>query len=157
MNKSLGDQKMKLYLDTSVISTVFYEKNPERRSLTGKFLEKRDEYEIYISELVLAEIDNLKSDEINQEFRIEAFKYQILQINEKIRQLAKEYMLNGAIPEKYLEDSLHIAIATFYAMDYLLSWNFRHIVRIKTRKIINNVNISLGYPDLKIITPAEII
>jgi len=42
-------------------------------------------------------------------------------------------------------------------MDYLLSWNFRHIVKIKTRKIINDVNISLRHPELKIITPAEII
>ena len=57
----------------------------------------------------------------------------------------------------YSEDALHIAIATLNKMDYLLSWNFRHIVKIKTRRIINKVNLSLGYSELSIITPAELI
>jgi len=42
-------------------------------------------------------------------------------------------------------------------IDYLLSWNFEHIVKVKTRRIVNMVNISAGYPDLEIITPAELL
>jgi hypothetical protein len=71
--------------------------------------------------------------------------------------LAREYINNNAIPSEYSEDALHIAIATFNGIDYLLSWNFKHIVKEKTRRIINTVNLSFGYPDLKIATPAELI
>ena len=157
MEENIGIQKLKLYLDTSVISAMFDKRNPERKVLTEQFFEMRNEFEIFISELVLAEIDDLKDEDIKKEFRKEALKYNILQINEKIQILAKKYVKKGAIPEKYSEDSLHIAIATLNKMDYLLSWNFRHIVRIKTRKIINDVNSELGYPELKIVTPAELI
>ena len=157
MNESLGIEILKLYLDTSVISALFDKRNPERKALTEQFFEMRDEFEIFISELVLAEIDDIKDEILKREFRKEALKYKILQINEEIRILAKNYVDNGAIPEKYSEDGLHIAIATLNKMDYLLSWNFRHIVKIKTRKIVNEINNTLGYPELNIITPAEII
>ena len=71
--------------------------------------------------------------------------------------LADAYIKNGAIPKSYPEDAMHIAIAAVNEIDYLLSWNFEHIVKIKTRKIISMVNTSLGYAHIEIITPAEII
>ena len=54
-----------------------------------------------------------------------------------IDQLSEDYMRYGAIPEGYPEDAYHVAIAVVNNLDIVLSWNFRHIVRRKTKDIVN--------------------
>ncbi|NVM56442.1 MAG: type II toxin-antitoxin system VapC family toxin [Candidatus Helarchaeota archaeon] len=149
--------KIKIYLDTSVISALFDNRNPERQELTRIFFEKIDIFDVYVSEVVFAEIDNLKDIDLKDKFKDVVIGFKILQIDEESRKLAKHYVKQGAIPSEYSEDALHIAISTLNEIDYLLSWNFRHIVKVKTRRIVNITNLSLGYPDLKIATPAELI
>ena len=149
--------EFKIYLDTSVISALFDIRNPERQDLTESFIKNIGDYECYISEVVLAEINDIKHISLKEKFRNAVINYKVLEINEENRKLSNRYIENNAIPKKYSEDALHIAIATLNKIDYLLSWNFRHIVKIKTRKIINEVNLSLGYSKLKIITPAELL
>jgi len=61
------------------------------------------------------------------------------------------------IPEKYRADALHIAFATFYEMDVLVSYNLRHIVKLKTRRLVNYINLLEGYRNLEIGTPEEVI
>ena len=150
-------KKIRIYLDTSVISALFDEKNPERQDLTKRFFEEIESFEVYISEVVLAEIDGTKDVELKGELKNTAISFEILSIDEESRRLANEYVKHGAIPAAYSEDALHIAISTLNRIDYLLSWNFKHIVKVKTRRIVNMVNLSFGCPDLKIATPAELI
>lgn len=150
-------EKIKVYLDTSVISALFDNRNPERQDLTQNFIKEVAYYECFISEIVLAEINDIKHESLKMTLRNAVINYDVLEINEENRNLANKYIENNAIPTKYSEDALHLAIATQNKIDYFLSWNFRHIVKIKTRKIINNVNLSLGYPKLKILTPAELL
>lgn len=150
-------RRPKVYLDTSVISASFDRTNPERQFLTQRFFEKAETFETHVSEIVLAEINGTRNVELRNRLREAALRYTVLEIDEESRTLADEYVKQGAIPSDYPEDALHISIATVNGMDYLLSWNFQHIVRVKTRRIISMVNISLGYPDLQILTPAEVI
>lgn len=154
---SIMRKKIKVYLDTSVISALFDEKNPERQNLTKKFFELRKRFDVYISEVVLAEIDDTRDVDLKGKLRDTATSFEILPIDEESRKLASEYVKHGAIPKDYAEDGLHIAIPTINEIDYLLSWNYEHIVKVKTRRIVNTVNLSLGYPDLKITTPVELI
>jgi len=150
-------KKIRVYLDTSVISALFDDRNPERQDLTRRFFAGIESFEVYISEVLLAEIDATKDAQLKGKLRNTAVSFEILSIDEESRRLANEYVKHGAIPAEYSEDALHIAISPLNAIDYLLSWNFRHIVRVKTRRIVNMVNLSLGYPDLNIATPAELI
>ena len=150
-------KKIRVYLDTSVISALFDDRNPERQDLTKRFFDEIESFEVYISEVLLAEIDATKDAQLKDKLRNTAVSFEILSIDEESRRLANEYVKHGAIPAEYSEDALHIAISTLNAIDYLLSWNFRHIVKVKTRRIVNMVNLSLGYLDLKIATPAELI
>jgi len=69
----------------------------------------------------------------------------------------KQYIHFDAVPQSYQEDAYHIAIATFYEMDYLLSWNFRHVVRRKTRDIVHMVNALANLKPLIISTPGELL
>jgi predicted nucleic acid-binding protein len=150
-------RKLKIYLDTSVISALFDHKNPQRQQLTGEFFKIAGDFDIYVSDLVLAEINNTRELQLKAQLHGQVDSYTILQLNEESRVLSNEYVRHGAIPADYNEDALHISIATSYGIDYLLSWNFTHMVRVKTRKIVAMVNVSLGYPDLEIITPAELL
>ncbi len=150
-------KRIRVYLDTSVISALFDGRNPERQGLTREFFEQMETFDVYISEVVLAEIDDIRDAQLKNKLINAAISFEILPIDEESRRLASEYVTQGAIPADYSEDALHIAISTINAIDYLLSWNFRHIVKVKTRRIVNMVNLSLGYSDLKIVTPAELI
>jgi len=83
--------------------------------------------------------------------------FTILETNNDIDFLAQQYIKNGAIPRGYQEDAYHIAIAVFHEMDYLLSWNFKHVVRQKTRAIVKMVNTKNNYRNVDIMTPAELL
>ncbi len=58
---------------------------------------------------------------------------------------------------KYQDDALHIAIASVNEMDVLLSWNFQHIVKLKTKREAVGVNMLMGYGSLEIYTPREVV
>jgi len=83
--------------------------------------------------------------------------FSILEINESVEELAKEYVKYGAVPESYPEDAYHIAVAVLNEMDYLLSWNFRHIVRRRTKDVVRMVNTLRKLKQIEIITPGELL
>jgi hypothetical protein len=84
-------------------------------------------------------------------------EFSTLSLTDEVEWLAKEYIRYGAIPENYLEDAYHIAIAVIHDIDYLLSWNFKHIVRIKTKDIVRMVNTLNNLRSIEIMTPAELL
>jgi predicted nucleic acid-binding protein len=148
---------MKLYLDTSVISALFDEKNLERKFLTEAFFRIIKEFDVYISELTIAEIENT-TDKHHREKLINAAKdLHILSINDEIEMLTNEYISFGAISDGFIEDAYHIAISVIHEMDYLLSWNFKHLVRTRTRDIVRMVNTIKKFKYIEIITPAELL
>jgi len=152
---------MKAYLDTSVISALFDEKNPERKSLTEAFLKRARILEVCISQITLVEIEQTPDVELRNKMRGAISQFSILRFLynnvESVEWLAKEYVRYGAVPEGYPEDAYHIATAVISEMDYLLSWNFKHIVRRKTRDIVRMVNTLYNLRQIEIMTPAELL
>jgi len=71
--------------------------------------------------------------------------------------LTQEILQSNAINKAYSEDAYHIAIAIINKMDFLLSWNFRHIVRKKTKDIIRMITTLNNLRQIEIITPAELL
>jgi len=148
---------MRVYLDTSVISSLFDERNPERRYLTEAFMKKLDNFEVYVSEITIAEIERTPDLELQDKMRRAIFQLLIVSVTDEVERLASEYVRYGAVPEDYPEDAYHIAVAVVNEMDYLLSWNFRHIVRRKTKDIVRMVNTLNGVRQIEIMTPAELL
>ena len=149
--------KLRVYLDTSVISAVFDGKNPERQSLTKDFFKMKDFFKIYISELTQLEINQTPTTELRREMNVLIKEMNLLELTEDDKELAAKYVKKDAIPKKYTEDALHIAIAVNNKMDYLLSWNFKHIVKQKTRNIVRLINTLAKIAQIEIITPAELL
>lgn len=150
-------RKVRAYLDTSVISALCDESNPERKSLTESFFKEMENFEAYISEITIAEVKRIPDLGLQSKMRRPVSQFSILSVTDDVGSLAKEYIRYGAVPEGYSEDAYHIAVAVINEMDYLLSWNFKHIVRRKTRDIARMVNTLDRLRHIEIMTPAELL
>jgi len=149
--------KLKVYLDTSVISALFDKKNPERRSLTESFFSGLKDFEPHISELTVAEIEKTTDYDLRNKMIEVVSLFSIVSVSNEVERLTEKYINSGAVSREYREDAYHIAIATINEMDCLLSWNFKHIVRRKTRDIVRMVNSLDNLKSIEIMTPAELL
>ena len=80
----------------------------------------------------------------------------LLAINETALQLATQLMHRGMIPVRAAEDATHIAIATVHGMDYLLTWNCKHIANARMQKAVAEICRTAGYEPPTICTPEEL-
>lgn len=150
-------KKETLYLDTSVISAYYDERAKERRAATIAFWEDViPNYKIFVSEITVSELEATKDEALKIKFRKLVANMGLLRFNKKVRDLANAYINRGVFPEKYIDDALHVAIATYHDISYVVSWNFEHLVKVKTRKTVNLVNILEGYKEIEIISPQEL-
>jgi predicted nucleic acid-binding protein len=158
MNESM--RKLRLYLETSVWNFYFADDAPEKRDVTKEFFEniKQGQYDIFISQTVLDEIDRANEPKRQQLMQlIKSHQPQELDITQEITDLSKEYIFQGVIPEKKGEDALHVATSTIYEVDALVSWNNRHLANLLKMEKINAINLKEGYTKhLEIITPMEV-
>lgn len=145
----------KLYLDTSVISALYDERTPERQTLTEQFWQSLGGYQVFTSDLVKDEIEEA-ADDVRQKMMKSIEKFVLLKSGEEAEKLAQQYIDFKIFPQKYFDDALHVAVAVSNNMNFLVSWNFKHLVKVKTRKMVNLVNEMLGYPHIEIIAPPEL-
>lgn len=150
-------RKESLYLDTSVVSAYYDRRAKERQQATIKFWKKTLlGYQVCISETTVEEIDNTKQAALRKKLKRLIKSFKVLNVNAKIKDLAKVYVEERVFPEKYIDDSLHAAVASFYEIPYLISWNFQHLVKVRTRKLVKSVNILKGLKEIEIISPQEL-
>jgi len=149
--------KMRVYLDTSVISALFDERNPERKLLTEAFFKEIENFKVFISEITFVEIERTPDTVLRSKMKEVVSHFSVITLTDDIEWLANEYVRYGAVPESYPEDASHIAVAVINNMDFLLSWNFKHIVRRKTRDIVKMVNTLNNLRHIEILTPAELL
>ena len=154
-------KKLKLYLDTSVINFLFADDAPDLKEATQDFFANIDNYEIYISEVVIREIVKT-SDESKRERLldiVDQHRLIILEADrmEEIAKLAQCYLDEGVIPPVKREDAEHIAYAVIHEMDILVSWNYKHLANINKERKICIINQKQGYfYPFRMVTPLEV-
>ena len=111
--------KISVYLDTTIISALFDERTPERMSQTKQFWENIDEYNVFISELVIDEIKGA-SQPLQNEMLKKVSNFTLLPVTDDVQNLAKDYIENKIFPEKYSADALHAALASANQIGVLL-------------------------------------
>lgn len=151
---------MRLYIDTSVINGLYIKDAPWMKEATKNFftIARKNNYSIYASDFVIVEIERT-TNPIKREKLLNAIKEHKLKkilTTEESEKLAQNYIENNIISRSYLPDALHIAIASVHKIPVLVSWNFRHIVRHKTRIGVNSVNKKYGYIQIDICSPEEV-
>jgi len=82
---------------------------------------------------------------------------EFVEITGEMNQLANEYINEKVVGETSMDDCRHIACATIKKVDYLVSWNFKHIVNIFRIRGYNSINIKSGYSQLDIRSPNDIV
>jgi 6-phosphofructokinase len=148
-------RKFRLYLDTSVPNAYFDMKDSYRQEVTGQFWSKLKGHHVYVSDLVIKEIKATGDEKLRKNLIKLIKDFELLSTkSEEVRLLAEEYVSRGIIPVKHIEDAVHIAVTTINSLDILVSWNFEHIVKLKTKREVNAVNVLLGYNQIEIIEPA---
>jgi len=158
-------KKLKIYLDTSVINFLFADDAPEKKQATVEFFDqyvKLEIYEVYISDIVIAEIQETKNETKRKKLLQVLNKYPIeyvqFQNTSDIEFLASTYIEKGIIPQQKQVDAIHVATATVNEMDVLLSWNYKHLANIfRERRIIAENVIHNYWHNLRILTPLELI
>lgn len=151
-------KKFKLYLDTSVWNFVYASDAPEKQEITKIFFDNISNYEIFISSIVLDEISQAPEDKQKKLEKLIIDNHPvILDLNAEIKRLANVYVRKKIIPSKSQDDAIHIACCTYYNIDILLSWNYKHLANVLKKRLINIANLEEGYnKSLDIITPLEV-
>lgn len=149
-------KKLRVYLDTSVVSARFDGDKPERQEQTRQFFARCDEFEVFISSLTMREIENTPDQELRGKMLALAKPFALVPDSDEVRSLAESYLRLGVLPPGKFADLLHIAYATVAGLGYLLSWNFTHLVKIKTKAKVNMANIANNYAAIEIVPPPEV-
>lgn len=148
--------KLRVYLDTSVVSAYVDDRLPERRRATTEFWSRLGIYDVSISELTLIEVQATGELGAREEMLRLIRPCVVLPVDEEARYLAGEYVRRGVFTRGTMEDATHVAVAVVSRQDILVSWNFRHLVNRRRRALINEVNVVLGYPSIDILAPPEL-
>lgn len=85
------------------------------------------------------------------------FPLQSLPLTDEVKALADRYIEEKVIPEKERNDAVHIAVASINNLDAIVSWNFEHMVKFKTRREVRGINTLMGYKTIEICSPQEMI
>lgn len=153
--------KKKVYIETSIVS--FLTGNPSLnlvaaawKTLTIEWWEKRRMlFDLFISELVLTKAG--RGNEKAAQKRLNSLDgIPVLAMTDSAVELAKILINQHAIPENATDDALHIALSSVHSIDYLLTWNCRHIDNAETKPVIRSILISNGYNCPEICTPQEL-
>jgi hypothetical protein len=153
--------KLKVYIETTIPS--YLASHPSRdliiaghQALTYQWWKKRDEFDLYISQFVIAECT--AGDPKMAAKRLDLLNdIPILEIPDEVSSLSKKLVRNGPLPQKAETDALHISIAAANAMDYLLTWNCRHIANAAMQRSIHNLCREAGFEPPVICTPEELL
>ncbi len=154
--------KSSVYIETTIISylTAWLSRDLIRaahQQITQEWWQnRREDFEIYVSEFVINEAST--GDAEAAEKRLEALNgIALLDVNLNVENLAKKLIADKALPPKAATDALHIAVATVHRIDYLLSWNCKHIANAEMQDAIRKVCEKSGYKCPTICTPEELL
>lgn len=148
-----------VYLETTVPNYVFNENYPDRqRAVKTVFdLIRKEKFRGFISQAVVDELRATR-DAKQRKRLLELVKgLTILKVDARAEKLSQKYIHEDIFPKKRKMDALHVAVASVNEIDYILSWNFEHIVRVKTKEMVKGVNTLLGYGTPEIIVPEEVV
>jgi len=98
-------------LDTSVPNAYFDNRNPVRQEVTRRFWEKLEEYEVFVSDLVIEEIMATRNVKLRKRILDLIENLEVLSAkSDEVRALAEEYVTQGIIPARYIDDAIHISL-----------------------------------------------
>jgi hypothetical protein len=130
----------------------------ERGIITKEFFEfvVKNNYVFVISEIVKTEIEDSKKNKGETILKfLETLNYDFLPHSEESHNLAWNYVKDRVLTENHIDDLTHVAYATVFGCDLIVSWNRKHIVKLSKMQKINLCNVKNNYRPITICTPKE--
>ncbi|MCL2031188.1 MAG: hypothetical protein FWG93_06540 [Oscillospiraceae bacterium] len=152
-------RKQKIYLETTLFN-FYFDTDREAHAATVKLFKEiaAGKYEAFTSTYVTDELENAPQEKRDKMIGlITEYNIAVLAPNDETMRVADLYTNEGIIPLKYLTDGLHIAIATVNDLDMIISMNFQHIVKRKTKIGTEKINALNGYRAVEIYSPMEVV
>ena len=159
-------KKIKLYLDASAVGYLDEQTSPqEMRDMLTLWEEiRQDKYDVVLSEVTLNEIyanRNVEKVKILAQHLIEistSISYEEVIVTDEVRRIAALIKSNGIlISDKHENDRLHIGCAVVSGCDVLVSYNFRHLVNVRTIKGVRGISNLAGYGNIDIMPASMLI
>lgn len=145
--------KLSLYLETTVIGAYLDNGDPFRRDLTMRWFERElGEYRVCTSTLVRRELERIDEPHRSGYLRL-LTGLENLELTEESAILAEGYISRGIFHRKFIADALHVAIASFHKIDYVVTWNFGHLANVRKQARLRMFNTAAGFFSPSIITP----
>jgi hypothetical protein len=153
--------RLRVYIETSVWSFAFADDAPDYTADTLLFFDRcrQATYEIFISEVVLREIEQA-DQQLRDKLKglIRDVRPTLFTVAAETQRLAEAFLTEGVVPPSKPEDASHVAAAFQESLDVLVSWNFRHIANVRRAERFNAVAVLMGYyRPLRIVSPAEVL
>ena len=156
------DRKPRVYIETTVVSYLAARLSRDatianRQRLTQQFwYEHADRFDFIISDAVLDEIE--EGDKTLSQRRIHLLRpLTVFETTPAVIQFTQKLLDSGAVPRSSQTDAKHIAIAAVYELEYLATWNYKHIANVHKRQHIEQVCRENGFRPVIICTPAQLI
>jgi predicted nucleic acid-binding protein len=145
--------KQSIYLETSVVGAYLDNGEPFRRDLTMRWWEREmGEYRTVVSQLVARELERVPEPHRTAYLKLVAPLEQV-EMTEEATILAEGYISRGIFHRKYIGDAVHVAVASFHKIDYLVTWNFGHLANVRRQARIRLFNTAAGFFVPQIVTP----
>jgi len=160
-NNESEAMKRSVYIETSVVS--YLAAKPSRDVLVSArqlcslnwWQRRRQHFSLFVSDVVLEEAG--KGDAEAAKIRLALIAdIPVAELNEPVRVLARRLLTDGALPPNASDDALHLAIAAVNSLDYLLTWNCRHIDNAEKKPLMRTVCMFAGFQCPEICTPDEL-
>lgn len=116
---------------------------------------RRSTFTLYVSQVVLDEVGRGDAEIALKRLEI-LNEVPLLELNQAVRSLAAQFLLRSNLPPKASDDAVHIAAATVHGLDYLLTWNCKHIANAQIQRKLEEISFDFGYQLPVICTPYEL-
>jgi hypothetical protein len=153
--------KSKVYIESTVPGYLVNRVSKDlivaaRQQITQEWWVKSlSKYDPYISQVVIKEISDGDPDAAQLRLKV-IEKFPLLESTPEVVKLAKAYFKAMNIPETALADAYHLALSAWHGIDFLLTWNFKHIANASIRRSIDSVSAKFGIVGPMICTPEEL-
>lgn len=148
-------KRQRIYVDTSVLGGCFdREFSPWSNALMQDF--RSGTLHPVLSEVTSAEVAAAPEPVRALHAELLGLPADVLAVTRETLALLAAYEAKGILGQRFRNDMLHIALATIADVDVLVSWNFRHIVRLDRIRLFSAVSLELGYRPLAIYSPREV-
>ena len=153
-------RKQRIYLETTLFNHYFDDDRGLAHTSTIALFKEiaAEKYEAFTSDYVTDELERAPAEKSEKMISlIEKYNITVLELSVEAEQLADTYVEQGIIPLKYRTDGIHIAVASVNDLDMIISLNFQHIVKRKTKIGTGSINAINGYRAIEIFNPMEVV